>query len=93
MQEALPILFAVALIIVTIVLAVVGVQLMQTLAELKRTLLRVNQLLDQAEDKFDSIMSPLKNLGGIASGLQTGFKVFEGFIGWLNRPRDSRDED
>lgn len=93
MQEALPTLFAIVLIIVTIVLTVVGYQLVMTLLELKRTLLRVNQLLDQAEDKFDSILLPLRNLGGIASGLQTGFKVFEGFIGWLNRPRDDRDEE
>lgn len=93
MQDALPTLFAIALIVVTIVLSVVGVQLVLTLLELKRTLLRVNQLLDQVEDHFDNIVTPLRSLGGIASGLQTGFKVFEGFIGWLNRPRDNRDEE
>ena len=92
MQEALPILFAIVLIVVTIVLSVVGVQLVLTLLELKRTLTRVNQLLDQAEDKFENVLSPLRNLGGIASGLQTGFRVFESFIGWLNRSRDDRDE-
>lgn len=93
MQEALPVLFAISLVLVTVVLTVVGVQLVQTLFEVKRTLARVNSLLDQAEDKFENVLSPLRNLGGMANGLQTGFRVFESFIGWLNRPRIDKDDE
>lgn len=93
MQEALPILFAISLVLVTVVLTVVGVQLVLTLFEVKRTLARVNTLLDQAEDKFENVLAPLRNLGGMASGLQTGFRVFESFIGWLNRSRSDRDTE
>lgn len=93
MQEALPILFAISLVLVTIVLTVVGVQLVLTLFEVKRTLARVNTLLNQAEDKFENVLAPLRNLGGMANGLQTGFRVFESFIGWLNRSRSDRKDE
>jgi hypothetical protein len=39
--------------------------------------------LDEAEAKNNSLISPLQHLGGLASGLQTGIKVFESFTGWV----------
>lgn len=84
-MELLPIIFSVVLIILTVVVAVVGVQLFLVLLEIKRTLKKVNTTLDMAEEKFNAVVAPLQNLGGMASGLSAGFKVFESFVGWLQR--------
>lgn len=90
MQDILPIVFSVVLVIITVILSVVGVQMVMILSELRHTLKKVNTTLDQAEEKFNSLMSPLQNLGGMAAGLQTGFRVFESFTNWLNRKKDDK---
>ncbi|NCN03677.1 MAG: hypothetical protein GW942_01220 [Candidatus Pacebacteria bacterium] len=89
-MEVLPIVFSVVLVILAIVLSVVGIQIILVLVEVKRTLKKVNDTLDMAENKFNAIVQPLQNLGGMASGLNTGFKVFESFVGWLNRNKESK---
>ncbi|MBP7768292.1 hypothetical protein KA082_00460 [Candidatus Woesebacteria bacterium] len=86
-MEFLPTLFAVVLIIITIVLVVVGVQLMLVLVELKKTLQKVNTTIDGVETRFTSIIEPLQRLGGAAAGIQTGIRVFETFVLWLNRDK------
>lgn len=88
-MDILPIVFSVIVIILTIVLSVVGVQLVLVLLEVRKTLKKLNGVLDTAEQKINAVVSPLQNLGGMASGLQTGFKVFESFVGWLNRNKDT----
>jgi len=92
-MEYLPIAFSVILIILTIILSVVGVQLVLVLIEVKKTLRKVNLVLDTAEQRLNSIVMPFQNIGGMASGLQTGFKVFEAFVGWLHRNSDSTKRD
>jgi hypothetical protein len=86
-MELLPTIFAVVLIIITIVLTVVGVQLVLVLMELKKTINKVNTAIDNVESRFNSVIVPLQNLGGAASGLRTGMRVFETFVGWLNRDK------
>ena len=88
MENTLPIIFVAVLVIITIILSVVGVQMVLILSELRHTLKKVNATLDQAEAKFSALLSPLQNIGGMAAGLQTGFKVFESFTSWLNRKKD-----
>jgi len=89
-MEVLPIVFSVVLVILAIVLSVVGFQIIMVLIEVKRTLKKVNDTLDMAENKFNAVVQPLQNLGGMASGLNTGFKVFESFVGWLNRNKENK---
>lgn len=86
-MELLPVVLTTVLVILAVVLIVVGVQVILVLVEVKRTLKRVNTTLDMVEHKFESVIKPLQNLGGMASGLQTGFKVFETFVSWLGREK------
>jgi hypothetical protein len=51
MTEILPIIFAVTMTVLTVVLAVVGVQLILVLIEFKRTLRKINLTLESAESK------------------------------------------
>lgn len=84
-MEILPIVFSVVVILLAVVLSVVGVQIVLVLMEVKRTLKKVNTLIDDVEGKFNAVFQPFQNFGGMASGLGAGFKVFEAFVGWLNR--------
>ncbi len=87
-MEILPIIFSVVLVVLAIVLAVVGVQMVLVLLEVRKTLQKFNQTLDSAEAKFTSVLQPLQRLGGMATGLSTGMKVFEAFVGWLHRHQE-----
>lgn len=89
-MEVLPIVFSVVLVVLAIVLSVVGIQIILVLIEVKRTLKKVNDTLDIAEQKMNAVVQPLQNLGGMAAGLNTGFKVFESFVGWLNRNKETK---
>ncbi len=89
-MELLPLIFAVVLIIITVVLSIVGYQLIVVLQELKKTLIKVNTTIDTVETKFASIVEPLQRLGGAASGIKTGMRVFETFVGWINRDKSSK---
>lgn len=88
MNEILPVIFAVVLVLLVVVLSIVGFQMVMVLAELRKTLHKVNDAIDTAESKFNMVIAPLQNLGGLASGLKSGMQVFEAFTGWLQRKRD-----
>ncbi len=93
MVDILPIVSVVALILLTITLVVVGVQLFLVLRSLQQVLGRVNEFLDETEEKIEAVTAPLQNLAGIASGLKTGVKVFEGFVQFLNRKKQQTNSD
>ena len=88
MENLLPTVLAVVAIILTVILSIVGIQIILVLNEVKRTLQKVNTTLDEAQEKINAIVSPLQNLGGLATGIQTGIKVFESFTGWLTSRKD-----
>jgi len=89
-MDILPIVFAVVLVILTVVLTVVGIQIIMVLYEVRKTLNKFNTTLDAAEERIAAITQPLQQLGGVASGLRTGMKVFETFVGWLQRDDDKK---
>jgi uncharacterized protein YoxC len=86
-MESLNWLFPVVLLILTLVMIVVGVYLVLVLMEARRTLRRLNHTLDIAEARLNAVVGPLQSLGGLANGMSTGLKVFETFVGWLQRDR------
>lgn len=87
-MELVPTIFAVALVVLTIVLAVVGVQMVLVLSELKRTIKKINSALAAADEKISAVIAPLQKISSVASGLGAGMKVFEAFVGWLQRDKD-----
>lgn len=81
-MDYLPIILTSTLVVLAIMLIVVGVQVFLVLIEVKKTVQRINATMDLAEAK---LIQPLQHLGGMAAGLQTGFKVFESFTTWLSK--------
>ncbi len=88
MTEFLPVLFAIVLVILTATLVAVGVHLILVLRSFRQALEKINSVFDETEEKIKALTEPLKNLAGIATGVKTGVKVFEGFIGFLNKKKD-----
>ncbi|NCN06628.1 MAG: hypothetical protein GW946_02180 [Candidatus Pacebacteria bacterium] len=88
-MDILPIVFAVVLVILAVVLSVVGIQMVMVLVQLRQTLQRVNTALSTAEAKVASLTEPLKQFSGTVSGIKTGLKVFETFVGWLQKSKDA----
>lgn len=85
LMEQLPLILMGVLLALTIVLTIVGIQMILVLIELKRTLSRVNMVIDAAEEKISNIINPLQTIGGAVSGVKTGLRVFEEFISWLQK--------
>lgn len=92
-MDYLSIVYATAMVVITIVLAVVGVYVVMILMEVRHTLHKLNTTLDTVEEKVQLVSAPLQRLGGMATGMATGFKVFETFVSWLQRQREDNNED
>jgi uncharacterized protein YoxC len=85
MQEILPLVLTIMLSVLTLMMVVVGVLAIQVLLKIRKTLDRVNSSIELVEDKLVSLTSPLHSIGGMAMSMKTGMKVFESFLGWVNR--------
>ncbi len=85
METALPIVFAVVLSVLAIIVGVVGIQLLLVLIEVRKTLTRINSTIDIAENQLRSLHHPISNLSNTFAGIKAGYKVFESFLGFLNR--------
>jgi uncharacterized protein YoxC len=92
-MELVPTIFTVALVVLTIVLTIVGFQMVLVLLELKKTLRKVNEALETADKKIEAIVAPLQKMAGVATGLGTGIKVLEAFVGWLQRDKSQTKHD
>lgn len=84
-MESLSLIFTIVLLILSVVMIAVGVYTILVLLEARRTLRKLNHAIDSFESKWAGVLQPLQNLGGLASGLGSGIKVFETFVGWLQR--------
>ena len=93
MQDLLPVVFTVSIIVLTIILSVVGIYLLIILHQIKQTLENVNKMVDNVEDRVSAVINPIKNIGGISVGIKTGLKVADSFISWINRSKDHQDEE
>jgi heme/copper-type cytochrome/quinol oxidase subunit 1 len=92
MPQILTIIFSAAIVILTVILAIVGVQLVLVLIQFRRTLRTVNRTMTDLENKINELLEHLQSLGGIATGVKTGVKVFETFVSWLNKKKKRKNE-
>ena len=63
--------------LLTVIAAVIGIQLVMILKELKYTLTKVNQTLDTAESTLQKIAQPAVGLFAIMEGLKQSGKIIE----------------
>ncbi len=86
-MDIFQIIFSTVLVIITVVLAVVGIQIVFVLNEIRKTVTRFNAFIDSAEQRLEDVAQPLRQLGGMASGVRSGLRVFDTFVQYLHRDK------
>ena len=69
------------IIILTVLLVVLGIQVFFILRELRKTIYKVNRVLDYTETITESVSKPIASFSTLAMGLRTGAtiaKIFQG---------------
>lgn len=89
-MDVIQVVLTTVLVILATVLTVVGVQVILVLNEVRKTVRKVNLTVDVAEQKINKILNPFQSLGSVGTSLQTGFRIFESFIGWLDRDKNKK---
>lgn len=75
--------------VLTVVLAVIGIQIFLILKEGRRSVEKVNKMLDDAGTISSAITKPIASLSNSLSGLSG----ISGLLGWLvNRKKKTEDE-
>lgn len=99
MTDILPLILVVAVVVLTIVLTVVAVYLILFLAELRKSIKKINgtvdsanQILNTTQGKIEGILNPFHSLSAFVSNFTAGLKVAEGFMGWMSKNRSDDEE-
>lgn len=88
-MDPLVVLLIIVTSILTVLLVIVGVQVIMILKEVKHTLTHVNHTLDTADGIVSALSRPVNGLGDIVTGVRTGVRLTESFVSWLNRNKDN----
>lgn len=90
-MDSTQLLLTVVLTVTTILLVVIGIQLVFVLKELRKTLKKVNEIISNFEKVGVSLEHSFSELTGFASGLKTIFKVIDIFHSKKNGKLQSRE--
>jgi hypothetical protein len=74
--------------ILTILLALAGIQVIHILSELKLTMKKVNQMMDDFNLITSSVAKPIAGVSGFISGLKSGTDVINLFL--KNKAREKK---
>lgn len=77
------------ILIPTVLLVVLGIQVFLILRELRKTIDKVNKVLDDTSVITESVSKPISSLSTLAMGLKTGATIAKIFQG---KKRDKKDE-
>ncbi len=78
--------------IMAVFLVILGIQAFLVLREAKKTMARINGIIDVVENTALRAIMPLSNMGGLVSGVKGGLKIFETFVTFLKRGEEDDDE-
>lgn len=80
MIDVTQVLLVIVITVLTVFLAVVGVQVYFILKDLRNTLTKLNRVLENAGELTEDIKRPVAGVSGILAGLKTGLS-FAKFLG------------
>jgi len=78
------------ILILTVLLVVLGIQVFLILRELRKTIDKVNKVLDDTSIITESVSKPISSLSTLAMGLKTGATIAKIFQG--SKKHDKKDE-
>jgi len=91
MVDLSQILLIIVITTLTILLSVIGIQIVYILREVRRSLEKINQLLDDAGMITESIVRPITGLGGMVDSLRSIGKAMETIGVFFARRKKSKD--
>jgi hypothetical protein len=77
--------------ILTVLLVIVGVQVVMILKEIRSTLGHVNKSLEMVDNIIAALSKPVSGLTDIAAGVKTGLKITESFVSWLSTKNQDKN--
>ena len=86
MTDPIQILLAVVVTALTIMLIIVGIELLRVLKEARKTMERTNRILDDVETISSSVSGPVSKFSNLIQGMQQGASV----INTITRILDKR---
>ncbi len=75
----------------TILLSLIGIQIVHILREVKKSLEKINKILDDAGMITESVAHPIAGLGGMFEGLRSAVKAIETIGVFFARRKKSKD--
>lgn len=78
-MEPTQVLLIVVITILTMVLTVIGVQLFLILKEIRKSVYKINQILDDTVIVSNTVASSVSGFSGILTGIKTGLSVINIF--------------
>lgn len=88
-METTQLLIVIVITVLTIILTAVGIQVFFILGEVRESIRKLNQVLDNAAEVSDAIAKPIISLGDSLTGLSG----LTGLFGWLSkRGKKTKDE-
>lgn len=93
MVDLTQVLLIIVITTLTIILTFIGIQIVQILREVKKSLEKINTMLDSAVIVTESISRPLAGLGGMLDGLKSGAKAIEAIGNFLSRKKKNPETE
>ena len=78
------------IVILTVLLAVLGIQVFFILKEFRKTVFKANKVLDNTNVITQSVSSPISSLSSIATGIKTGISFINIFKKIISSDKDEK---
>ncbi len=91
--DAIQILVAFVIVLLTIILFIIGLQVFKILKELRITFKKVNKILDDAGRITESIAEPIEEASDFLMGLKKGVEFFETISSFFKRRKSQQNAE
>ena len=93
MVDLSQILLVIVITALTILLSAIGIQIVAILRELKKTVEKVNKMLDDAGMVTEAVAHPIAGLGGALDGLRSGLKAVEVILAFFSQKKKKTEKE
>lgn len=93
MVDLTQVLLVIIITVLTVLLSFIGIQIFYILKEIKKTIEKVNKMLDDAGVITESIAQPIAGLGGMLDGLKSSVKAIDAIGSFLSRRKKKEEQE
>lgn len=79
-MDIIQIVILISLVLITAIIIITSIYFIKILKELKTTVSKVNEILDDTQSITESVAKPISSLSEFLMGFQNGFKIFNSFM-------------